>query len=130
MKDMNVHEWIGGKFLKPEDIGTTPIVLTIVDVAEGRWDKLDLTFSDGSKLSLNNTNGWTIARAWGYESDDWIDKQVELSVGLTTYKGEQQESVLLKPITPATPANALKPVKLPKQTRQSDPLDDDVPFDR
>jgi hypothetical protein len=88
MKDMNVHEWIGGKFLKPEDIGTTPIVLTIVDVAEGRWDKLDLTFSDGSKLSLNNTNGWTIARAWGYESDDWIDKQVELSVGLTTYKGE------------------------------------------
>lgn len=127
---MNVREWIGGKFLKPEDIGTTPIVLTIVDVAEGKWDKLDLTFSDGSKLSLNNTNARTIARAWGYESDDWIDKQVELSVGLTTYKGEQQESVLLKPITPATPANALKPVKLPKRTRQSDPIDDDIPFDR
>ena len=116
---MNVHEWIGGTFLKPEDIGATPIMLTIVHVAKGKWEKLDLTFNDGSKLSLNNTNGRAIARAWGYESDDWIDKQVELSVGLTNYKGEQQESVLLKPITPVTPA---------KPTRKSDPLDDDVAF--
>jgi hypothetical protein len=35
-----------------EDIGQTPIVLRIVDVAKGKWDKLDLTFNDGSKLSL------------------------------------------------------------------------------
>jgi hypothetical protein len=128
-KDMvNLREWIGGTFLKPEDIGATPIVLTIVDVAEGKWEKPDLTFNNGWKLSLNKTNARTIARAWGYESDDWIDKPVELSVGLTTYQGEQQESVLLKPITPATPANALKPVKLPKPTRQSDELDDNIPF--
>ena len=120
---MNVLEWIGGTFLKPEDIGTTPIVLTIVDVAEGKWQKPDLTFNNGSKLSLNKTNARTIARAWGYESDDWIDTQVELSVGLTTYNGEQQESILLKPITPATPANVLKParksdaVSIPRQSR-------------
>jgi hypothetical protein len=125
---MNVREWISGTFLKPEDIGATPIVLTIVDVAEGKWDKLDLTFNDGSKLSLNNTNGRAIARAWGYESDDWIDKQVELSVGLTTYKGEQQESILLKPVTPATPSHALKPAKPPRPARKLDPLDDDIQF--
>ena len=125
---MNVRKWIGGEFLKPEDIGATPIVLTIVDVAEGKWEKPDLTFDNGSKLSLNKTNALTIARAWGDESDDWIDKQVELSAGLTTYNGEQQKSILLKPIRPATPANALKPVKLPKPPQKSDPLDDDIPF--
>ena len=103
-------------------------MLTIVDVVKGNYNKLDLTFNDATKLSLNTTNGQAIVRAWGDESDDWIDKQVELSVGLTTYQGEQQESVLLKPITPATPANALKPVKLPKPTRQSDELDDNIPF--
>jgi hypothetical protein len=119
---MNVHEWIGARFLKPEEIGTTPIVLTIVNVSEGKWGKLDLSFNDGSKLSLNTTNGRAIARAWGYESDDWIDKMVELSVGLTSYKGEQKESILVKPITPATPANALKPAKPRK------PIDADVSF--
>jgi hypothetical protein len=125
---MNAREWIGGRFLKPEDIGAMPIVLTIVDVAGGKWKKLDLTFNDGSKLSLNDTNGWTILRAWGDDTDDWIDKQVELSVGLTTYGGEPKDSVLLKPITPATPTSALKPVKLPKPPRKSDPLDDNIPF--
>ena len=125
---MDVSKWIGEPFLKPEDIGATSIALTIVDIAEGKWEKLDLTFNDGSKLSLNKTNGQAIARAWGRESDNWIDKKVELSVGLTTYDGEQRESILLKPITPATPASALKPVKLPKQTRQSDQLDDNIPF--
>ena len=125
---MDVSEWIGGTFLKPEDIGATPIALTIVDIAKGQWKKLDLTFNDGSKLSLNKTNGQAIARAWGRESDNWIDKEVELSVGLTTYGGEPKDSVLLKPITPATPTSALKPVKLPKPPRKSDPLDDNIPF--
>ena len=46
---MDVREYIGGTFLKPEDIGATPVVLTIVGVAMGKFDKLDLTFADGSK---------------------------------------------------------------------------------
>ena len=39
-----------------------------------------------------------------------VGKQVELSVGLTTYDGDPQDSVLLKPITPATPASATQPI--------------------
>ena len=97
---MDAREFIGGTFLKPEDIGPTPIVLTITNVAEGKYDKLDLTFDDGSKLSLNATNGKTIARAWGYETAAWLLKQVELRVGTTTYKGEPQDTILLKPLSP------------------------------
>lgn len=125
---MDVSEWIGGTFLKPEDIGATSIALTIVDIAEGKWKKLDLTFNDGSKLSLNKTNLRAIARAWGCESDSWIDKEVELSVGLTTYNGEQQESILLKPISPPIPLSERKALKPVKPARKSDPLDDDIEF--
>jgi hypothetical protein len=126
--NMDVREWIGGTFLKLEDMGATPIVLTIVDIAEGKYDKPDLTFNDGSKLSLNKTNGRAIVRAWGYETDDWIGQQVELSVGLTTYNGEEQKSILLVPITRATPANAGRLLKPSKLTRMSEPPDDDIPF--
>jgi hypothetical protein len=118
---MDAREFIGGTFLKPEDIGPTPIVLTITNVAEGKYDKLDLTFDDESKLSLNATNGKTIARAWGYETAAWLRKQVELRVGITTYKGEPQDTILLRPISPATPAHEKALAKPPK-------IDDDIPF--
>ena len=100
---MDTREFIGGTFLKPEDIGPTPIKLTITSVARGKFDKLDLTFDDQSRMGLNNTNGRAIARAWGFESNDWLDKRVELSVGFVTYKGEQQETIVLRPVSPATP---------------------------
>jgi hypothetical protein len=120
---MDAREFIGGTFLKPEDIGSTPIVLTITNVAEGKYDKLDLTFDDESKLSLNNTNGKTIAKTWGYETSAWIRKQVELRVGTTTFKGEPQETILLRPISPATPAGERA---LAKPTKPD--ISDDIPF--
>ena len=36
---MDTREFIGGTFLKPEDV-MTPIELKIVDVAKGKFDKL------------------------------------------------------------------------------------------
>jgi hypothetical protein len=125
---MNVRKYIGGTFLKPGDVGAVPIMLTIVDVVKGNYNKLDLTFNDATKLSLNTTNRQAIVRAWGDESDDWIDKQVELSVGLTTYKGEQHESIRVKPISSPIPLSERKALKLVKPTQKSDPLDDDTPF--
>ena len=120
---MDAREFIGGTFLKPEDIGSTPVVLKIVRVAEGRYEKLDLTFDDGSKLSLNATNGRAIAKAWGYETSAWLHKQVELSVGMTTYKGEPQETVVLRTVSPATPAHERSPARPAKPD-----ISDDIPF--
>jgi hypothetical protein len=122
---MNVREYVGGAFLRPDDIGETPVTLTIVDVAPGKFDKLDLTFADGSKLSLNATNGKTLARAWGYESSAWLDKQVEARVGQVTFQGEPQKSILLKPVSPAMSARELALVK----PAEPDPVDD-IPFNR
>jgi hypothetical protein len=120
---MNVREFIQGTFLKPDDIGDTPVTLTIANVALGKWDKLDLTFADGSKLSLNATNGRALAKAWGYESSSWIDKLVEARVGTIPFDGKDQPSILLKPVSPAMSARELALVKPAEPD-----LSDDIPF--
>jgi hypothetical protein len=117
---MDTREFFG-TFLKPEDV-TTPVVLTIADVAKGKYG-LDLTFGDGSKLGLNNTNGRKLQRAWGVESATWLDKQVELSAGVTPYNGEDQPTVVLKPVSPAMSATE---IALAKPATHE--IDDDIPF--
>ena len=98
---MDMSKYIGGLFLKVEDIKANgPVRVRIVDVSEGRFGKPDLTFDDGTRLSCNVTNGRVLARAYGFDSDDWIDKEVELVVGEIQYEGKPQEAVLIKPISP------------------------------
>lgn len=118
IEKMNVREFIG-TFLKPEDVAT-PVVLTIADVAEGKYG-LDLTFDDGSKMGLNATNGRKLAKAWGYESEAWIGKQIELSAGTIPFDGEDRPTIALTPISPA-----MSPTE--QALAKRDPIDDDMPF--
>lgn len=116
---MDMSKYVGGLFLKVDDIKASgPIRMRIVDVSEGRFDKPDLTFDDGSKLGCNATNGRVLAKAWGFDSDDWIDKEVELAVGETEYQGRTQETILIRPISP--PVENKAPPK--------PDLDDAIPF--
>lgn len=115
---MDMSKYIGGLFLKIEDIKANgPVRVTITDVSQGRCDKPDLTFDDGSKLSCNATNGRVLARAYGFNSDDWIDKEIELVVGEISYQGQPREVVLVRPISPS--------IEIPKR---GDDLDDSIPF--
>jgi hypothetical protein len=99
MPDMS--KYIGKSFLRVEDVKASgPIREKIVDVSVGRFDKPDLTFHDGTQLSVNATNGRVLARAYGMDSDNWLDKEVELTVGEIKYQGKLQDMILLKPISP------------------------------
>jgi hypothetical protein len=98
---MDMSKYIGNVFLKVDDVKVSgPIRVRITDVSEGRFDKPDLTFHDGTQLSLNATNGRVLARAYGMDSDKWLDKEVELEVGEIQYQGEPQDIILVKPISP------------------------------
>src|SRR5262249_43835026 len=98
---MDISKFLGSTFLKVEDIKASgPVRVTITDVSEGRFGKLDLTFDDGTQLSLNSTNARVLTRAYGLESNDWINKQVELVVGEIKYDGKMNEAVLINPISP------------------------------
>lgn len=85
----------------------------------GPLGKPDLTFDDNTRLSVNTTNVRTLARAYGVESDDWIDKQVELVIGEIKYDGKMNEAILVKPISP--PIENKAPPKKPD-------FDDEIPF--
>jgi len=98
---MNVKKYRRNGFLKVDDIKAPgPIRVTIAHVSEGRFEKLNLTFHEGPQLSLNKTNVEALALVYGAESDDWLDKELELYVGETKYGGESQETILIKPISP------------------------------
>jgi hypothetical protein len=97
-------------FLKVEDIKASgPIRRIITKVSEGSFDKPDITFDDGTQLSCNKTNCSVLARAYGMESNNWIGKEVDLTVGEITYNGKPQEAILVKPITPPITKKAPPP---------------------
>ena len=116
---MHMGKYRGSVFLKVEDIRTSgPMRVRITGISEGRFGKPDLTFHDGTQLSLNATNCRVLARAYGMDSDDWLDKEVELEVGEIQYQGKPQDIILLKPISPPIENKAL-----PKPD-----LDDEIPL--
>jgi putative DNA primase/helicase len=118
-KIMDVTRFFGARFLKVDDVKASgPIVVKIVGIAEGQYGKPNLTFEDGTMLSVNATNGRMLMRAYGAESNDWVGKEIELAVGKTQFQGEVRDSVLVKPISP--PVRNKKP---PKPSLVADPFD-------
>jgi len=116
---MDMSKYMGNVFLKVDDVKASgPIQVRITDISEGRFGKPDLTFHDRTQLSLNVTNVRVLVRAYGMDSDDWLDKEVELEVGEIQYQGKPQDIILLKPISP--PIENKAPPK--------PDLDDEIPF--
>jgi hypothetical protein len=129
---MDISKYLGSAFLKVGDVKVNgPIRVVIESVTEGKFDKPDLTFDDGTRLSLSVTNTRTLARAYGTDGADWIGKEVELSVGETKYEGEPQESILIKPISPPvekkTRGDGATPARRIRRGPAND-MDDDIPF--
>jgi hypothetical protein len=120
VKTMDMRKYSGSGFLKVPDIAASgPRQVTIVDVSEGKFGKPDVEFGDGSKLGLNATNNRTLVTAYGTDSDDWINKQVELVVGEVEYQGTPKACILIKPIS--RPIAKKAPAPEPN-------LDDQIPF--
>jgi hypothetical protein len=94
-----------------------------------RIEKLDLHLEDGDKLSLNATNVKTLARNYGRDSRDWVGRDVELYIGKVEWKGEEQDSVLVRPISAPISAEKRRtpePGHEPASTARE--LDDEIPF--
>jgi hypothetical protein len=112
-----------------------PLRMVIASVVEGKFDKLDLVFDDGTQLSLNVTNTRILARAYGTDAADWIGKEVELNVGEIEYQGKLQESIIVKPISPPVWKKALPSASLEGNTptrkvrrQPANQMNDDIAF--
>jgi hypothetical protein len=119
--NMDISKFLGAAFLKVADLKDGPTKVTITDVTIGKYDKPDLTFDDGTRLSCNVTNTRALARHYGIETDNWIGKQIELSVGPVEFQGKEQEAILARPISPP-----LEQKPMPKRKKGSGDLDDPV----
>ena len=129
---MDVSKYLGSTFLKVADVKVNgPIQVVIVSIVEGKFEKPDLVFDDGTRLSLNVTNTRILARAYGKDTAFWIDKEIELNVGETKYQGKPQESILITPISPPVDKKAW--VDGPTSARRiprgpANDMDDEIPF--
>ena len=123
---MDVSKYLGNAFLTVGHVKVNgPIRMVIESVTEGKFNKPDLTFDDGTRLSLNVTNTRTLARAYGTDGAGWIGKEIELYLGETEYEGKLQESILVKPISP--PIEKRPPKPKGESDKRGD-LDDEIPF--
>ncbi|MCA1469796.1 hypothetical protein I6F09_18040 [Bradyrhizobium sp. IC3195] len=97
---MDMRDYIGPSYIKYPDVVDAPRREKIRAIEDGNFDSKVLEFESGDLFSLNKTNARTLARAYGWESDNWIGKVVELYAGETTFEKQAQQSVLVRPISP------------------------------
>jgi hypothetical protein len=120
---IDMRKYASENYITVADVRDGPLQMKIVDVREGKFDKPDLVFETGDILSLNATNRKTLIRAYGFTSDAWISKKIELILGEIPFDKKPQEAVIVRPISPAfTPAE-----KTAIAAAGSD-MNDDIPF--
>jgi len=125
---MDMTQFAGEIYLRAQDIRASgPTQVAIEDIKDGRFGKPVAVLSDGTSLQLNATNTRALVRVWGPNSADWIGREIELSVGPVPYKGEVQDGILVRPISPPIPLSERKRLKPPEPALTS-PIDDDIPF--
>ena len=128
-RNIDMARYAGDIYLRAEDIRESgPRRGRIEGIADGQFDKPVATFNDATSLTLNQTNVRTLMRVWGANSIDWIGREIELYIGPTTYQGQVQDSILVKPISRPIPLSERKALKPVKPAPESDPLDDNIPF--
>jgi hypothetical protein len=128
------------KRIGPDQVRDGPIQSRIINVFESeRYARPVLELESGSQFMLNEGNTNILMKAWGYESKDWIEQEVEFSLG--TYKDwnseppADKETVKVRAISPrkegaGNSGAPNKPPLPPSRTAatRSDDMDDSIPF--
>jgi hypothetical protein len=129
-------------YIKPDHVRDGPLLTRIVNVFESeQFGRPVLELETGSQFTLNDGNTNTLIKAWGHNSDDWIGKEVELSLG--TYRDwrsdTDKETVKIRAVSPPTRPAAptaqnggeeAKPPLPPSRVgvAKPDDFDDSIPF--
>ena len=119
---MDMTKFGGDQYLKVEDVRLSgPVRVTIEAIEDGAFDRPVAVLSDGSTVQLNVTNTRALIRAWGGNSTDWLNREIELAIGQVDYRGEPTDSIVIRPISATLPVSARK---APVESE----IDSDIPF--
>jgi hypothetical protein len=124
------------KYIKPDHVRDGPLQTRIVAVLENeQFGRPVLELETGSQFTVNETNNDTLVRAWGYNSNDWIGREIELLLGSYHDRKSKtdKETVKVHPLSPAKSAagNGGEPASKPLPASRAslkDDLEDDLPF--
>jgi hypothetical protein len=138
---MDMRKFATG-FIKPDDVRDGPLQDRIIGVFESeKFQRPVLELASGNQFTVNNTNCAILNKAWGWNSEDWLDQELEFTLG--HYKDWREdkecETVVVRPISPrkaSAPGAGIKPsadkggakaIPTPKPSVAND-LNDDMPF--
>ena len=131
---VNVKKYATGLIL-PDDVRGGARQERIINVyISDKFDVPVLVFESGDEFLCWPSNGRVLAKAYGFESEDWRGHVVELSLGTYTDKkdGQIKDTVILKTITSRDGSSnnggpqRADPAKLPRTVDKD--MDDSVPF--
>src|SRR5215469_2463987 len=115
--------------VRPEDVRDGPLQQKIVDVSVNeKFDCPVVHFESGDHFSLFSTNARVMNRAYTTESSNWLGQVISLSLGhYTDNKGEEKETVVLKPVSVLQPSADNGGTKAALPSVRDDP-EDEIPF--
>jgi hypothetical protein len=146
---MDVSKYGGQQFLNVaalKELEGQTLQARVVGVEESEKfeGKLELELDDGSIFTLSEPNLLVLVRAYGAESNDWLDKTIKLVID--TYVdggGVTKEMIKLRTVTPPLPPEKKKAVtrhgrvvddfgtdRSGKQKPVAEDLNDEIPFDQ
>ena len=129
------------KKIGPDEVRDGSIQTRVLSVFENeKTGRPVLELENGSTFMLNVTNCNILIKAWGIESDDWKEREIEFS--LATYKdfktGEDKETVRVSVLPTKAAGNGSEPNRpaLPPSRGAAagahaslrGEMDDDIPF--
>lgn len=130
-------DWLGADDFKRQDgtYGSTTATIERIEMQQvdrsktdpTKVSKLELHFTGRDKtLLLNKTNAGNIAMAYGDNTDNWIGKQIGLSVHSTNFG----PGILVSVISSQPGSVVEQPVQQPAMPAQQPAVDfgEDVPF--
>jgi hypothetical protein len=122
-KTMDSRKYYGVSFMKLEDLASGPEKKVVYGSEDGKYDKINLIFTDNTALSLNATNWRTLTKVVGTETEGWPGAVVEVAAGELKYDGKLNPALV---ITSVEPGSAAKPAA--KAKPDGDDGDDSIPF--
>ncbi|MGY2995489.1 hypothetical protein [Mesorhizobium sp. URHB0026] len=140
---MNINEAFPSKYLKASDIpeeGQSVVISAIEEEEVGKDKEVRpvLYFEGEDKgIILNKTNATNISKLYGYETDDWVGKKVQLGTAWVDFQGQSVEAIRVYPPKRQSPNAPLSNKAAPRKdkelsefgAREFAPLDDDsIPF--
>jgi hypothetical protein len=127
---MDMKKYAAGLIL-PEHLHGGPRREVIINVyVSDKHDCPVLVFESGNELFAWRTIAGVLARAYGYDSEDWKGHAVELSLGTYVDKkdGQTKETVILKAISQRESGGNSGEVQRADPAKLAKDLDDQIPF--